>query len=303
MRFKRNLLCGVSALLTFGCASVMAQSRAVSVGDALRMGQEEKNKAMVLNWWRDVVASGHMDSAAKYMADDYVEHDPNIGGGRVEFAQYYVRNTARPNPSAKPAMSFGKGDYVVLVWEHDDKDSTGKAIKYNTYDILLVRNGKIQKHWNDVKRNDSALASVNQPAGGPPPAESLKNTPEEQKNEQFVLNMYRDVLQYHHFELAPKYMAADYIQHNPSDPQGRDPLIAELSERFKPEPLQPEMKNKPGLVITKGDIVLMMTSRPVKDAKDPAKTYMQNHFEMIRVQNGLAQEHWDSSIGPGGTRN
>jgi len=290
MRSKINLRCGISILFMFGCTSAMAQ--------------EQKNKTMVLNWWRDVVANGRVDSAAKYMADDYVEHDPNIGGGRKEFAQYYGRSAVRPNPNAKPVMSFGKGEYVVLVWEHDDKDAKGKPIKYNTYDIELVRKGKIQEHWNDVKRNDSALESIDQTApSGPPPAASLKNNPEEQKNEQFVLNMYRDVLQYHHFELAPKYMAADYIQHNPSDPQGRDPLIEELSERFKPEPLQPEMKNKPGLVITKGDIVLMMTSRPVKDAKDPSKTYIQNHFEMIRVQNGLAQEHWDSSIGTGGSRN
>jgi len=128
-------------------------------------------------------------------------------------------------------------------------------------------------------------------------------TPAEQKNQELVLNLYRDVLQYHHFELAPKYMAADYIQHNPTDPQGRNPLMEELSARFKPEPLQPEMKNKPNLVITKGDIVLMMTTRKVKDPKDPSKTYDLNHFEVVRVQNGLAQEHWDSSIGPGGTRN
>jgi predicted SnoaL-like aldol condensation-catalyzing enzyme len=294
MRSKANLFCSVWIVLVFGFPSLMAQSSTA---------QEEKNKYMVLNWWREVVASGHVDSVSKYMTDDYVEHDPNIGGGRKEFPEYHRRNAEHANPSAKPVMSFGKGDYVALVWEQADKDSAGKPIKYNAYDILLVRNAKIQEHWNDVKRNDSALESVNQPSSGQPPAESLKNSPEEQKNEQFVLNMYRDVLQYHHFELAPKYMAADYIQHNPTDPQGRDPLIHELSERFKPEPLQPEMKNKPALVITKGDIVLMMTPRPVKDTKDPSKTYTQNHFEMIRVQNGLAQEHWDSSVGPGGSRN
>ena len=128
-------------------------------------------------------------------------------------------------------------------------------------------------------------------------------TPEEQKNQDLVLNLYRDVLQYHHFELASKYMAADYIQHNPTDPQGRDGLMEELSARFKPEPLQPEMKNKPNLVITKGDIVLMLTTRKVRDPKDPSETHDLNHFEMVRVQNGMAQEHWDSSIGPGGTRN
>lgn len=299
MRSKTILLSAV-VLLTLGCASAATQSSTP---------QEGKNKDLALDWWREVVTYGHVDLAPKYMADDYMEHDPNILGGRAAFVQYYGKTPARPiqpklpNP---PVMAFGKGDYVVLVWEHDDKDAKGKPIKYNTYDIELVRNGKIQEHWNDVKRNGSALESANasQAApGGTPPSSSLKNSPEEQKNEEFVLNMYRDVLQYHHFELAPKYMAADYIQHNPSDPQGRDPLIAELSERFRPEPLQPEMKNKPGLVITKGDIVLMMTSRPVKDTKDSSKTYIQNHFEMIRVQNGLAQEHWDSSIGPGGTRN
>jgi predicted SnoaL-like aldol condensation-catalyzing enzyme len=129
----------------------------------------------------------------------------------------------------------------------------------------------------------------------------MRNTPQEQKNEELVLNLYRDVLGYHHFELGSKYMAADYIQHNYTDPQGRDPLMDFLRERFpNPEPLQPEMKNKPALVITKGDIVLMMSPRKVKDPKDPSKTYDANHFEMVRVQNGLAQEHWDNSVGPTG---
>jgi len=37
-------------------------------------------------------------------------------------------------------------------------------------------------------------------------AQQFKNTPEEQKNEDLVLNLYRDVLQYHHFDLASKYL-------------------------------------------------------------------------------------------------
>jgi predicted SnoaL-like aldol condensation-catalyzing enzyme len=134
-------------------------------------------------------------------------------------------------------------------------------------------------------------------------AAEFKNTPQEQKNQELVLNLYRDVLQYHHFELASKYMAADYIQHNYTDPQGRDPLMDFLRERFpNPEPLQPQMKAVPNLVITKGDIVLMMNTRKVKDPNDPSKTFEVNHFEMVRVKDGIAQEHWDSSIGPGGKR-
>lgn len=285
-------------LLIFCAGSFAAQSNTA---------EEKKNTQIVMNWWHEVVAVGKADLAPKYMADDYVEHDPNILDGRAGLVEYYGNSANRPKPNLKPVMTLAKGDYVVLVWEHDDKDQSGKPIKYNAYDVLLVENGKVHEHWNDVKRNDTALPSAmaqSAPAAAtPPPTASLKNTPEEAKNEEFVLNMYRDVLQYHHFELAPKYMAADYIQHNPSDPQGRDPLIAELSERFKPEPLQPQMKAKPALTLTKGDIVLMMSTRPVKDPKDPSKTYLQQHFEMVRVQNGIAQEHWDSSITAGGQRN
>ena len=155
------------------------------------------------------------------------------------------------------------------------------------------------KSWKTTALGTAALVSLAALAA----VAQLKNTPEEQKNETMVLNLYRDVLQYHHYDLASKYMAADYIQHNYTDPQGRDPLMEHLRERApNPEPLQPEMKVKPNLVITKGDIVLMMTTRKVKDEKDPAKTYEVNHFEMIRVQNGLAQEHWDNSVGPTGGR-
>jgi predicted SnoaL-like aldol condensation-catalyzing enzyme len=45
-----------------------------------------------------------------------------------------------------------------------------------------------------------------------------------------------------------------------------------------------------------------MSTRKVKDPKDPSKTYEAKHFEMVRVQNGLAQEHWDNSVGAAGGR-
>src|SRR5579872_1970141 len=118
MRRNANFL-HIPILLVLGCAALLPQS-----GNA----QEEKNKKLALDWWRYVVAGGKVDSAPKYMADNYIEHDPNIGGGRKEFLEYYGRASLRPNANAKPVMSFGKGDYVVLVWEHDDKDQTGKPI-------------------------------------------------------------------------------------------------------------------------------------------------------------------------------
>jgi predicted SnoaL-like aldol condensation-catalyzing enzyme len=296
MKFGKTRPLVAVLALAFGCECLLAQTNT---------SQERKNLKVALNWWREVIAFGHRELAPRYMADDYVEHNPNVGADRAAFVAFVGKTTLKRHIQSElpkpPVIAFGKNDFVVLVWEHDDRDRRGKGIEYNTFDILRFRDGKIQEHWNGEKKDPSSSATAFE--GSAPIVTQFTPTPEEQRNEEMVLNMYRDVFQYRHFELASKYMAADYIQHNPTDPQGRDKLMEELSGRFKPEPLQAEMKNKPSLAIAKGDIVLMMTTRPEKDPKDPSKTYELNHFEMVRVQNGLAQEHWDSSIGPGGARN
>ncbi|MEQ1886844.1 MAG: ester cyclase, partial [Bryobacteraceae bacterium] len=235
----------------------------------------------------------------------YVEHNPNVSKpGLAGYVEYYnAKKTSTPAlrvlPAA-PAQTFAKGDYVVMVWTHDDVDGKGAKFQYNSYDVLRIQNGKIQEHWDDKPKTESTAPVVTTVSTFP----QFKNSPDEQKNEDIVIGLYRDVLQYHHFELAPKYMAANYIQHNYTDPQGRDPLMEHIQHErpSEPEPLQPQMKNRPQLIVTKGNITLMMTTRQAKDPSDAAKTYPFNHFEMVRVESGFAQEHWDSSIGPGGKR-
>jgi len=116
--------------------------------------QEDKNLKMALDWQREVVVFGHTELASKYMAADYIEHNPNVPkpgmGGFVEYRA--AKTPARPIQAAlpmQPVKAFAKGDYVVMVWVHDDEDSTGKKFQYNTYDVLRFQDGKIQEHWDD----------------------------------------------------------------------------------------------------------------------------------------------------------
>ena len=46
-------------------------------------------------------------------------------------------------------------------------------------------------------------------------------TAQEKKNLDMVMNWWRQVLYAGHFEVAPKYQAEDYIQHNPNANTGR----------------------------------------------------------------------------------
>jgi predicted SnoaL-like aldol condensation-catalyzing enzyme len=144
---KAKLLSGALALLAIGCVPMTAQTSAA---------QEKKNQKMVMDWYREVVVSGHVDLVPKYMADSYVEHDPNFNGGRAEFVAHYEKMGAKPIPKTlpmAPAQAIAKGDYVVLVFAHPDKDpKTSTAYEYFTYDVVKVKDGKIQEHWDNARK-------------------------------------------------------------------------------------------------------------------------------------------------------
>lgn len=143
MTFRRLKPLGFAVALCVVLASVaMAQT-----------AQEKKNQEMVLKWYHDVVVMGHVNEASNYMADDYVDHDPRVARGRAGFIQHYENASARP-AEAKQVGTIAQGDYVLIVWQRADKDpKTSTPYTYATYDMVRVKNGKIQEHWNNAKKN------------------------------------------------------------------------------------------------------------------------------------------------------
>jgi predicted SnoaL-like aldol condensation-catalyzing enzyme len=118
---------------------------------------------------------------------------------------------------------------------------------------------------------------------------------QEKENLRIANGEMKDILQYGHLELADKYMAPGYIQHNPNVPTGRDGFKNFFARFAKPEPIKDEWKNKPALILVSGDLVFYLIDREAKDPADPSKTYKYNWFDMLRVDNGMIQEHWDSA--------
>jgi predicted SnoaL-like aldol condensation-catalyzing enzyme len=120
--------------------------------------QEQANLKMVLDWWREVIVAHHVDLAPKYMAEDYIQHDPNFPTGRAAFVEVFGRRPVQPIPDRlidTPVKAFAKGDYVALVWEHEDKDPAdpSKTYKFNSFDVMRIQNGKIQEHWDSSTKN------------------------------------------------------------------------------------------------------------------------------------------------------
>jgi len=124
---------------------------------------------------------------------------------------------------------------------------------------------------------------------------TFNHSAKEKKNLEIATVEFKDILQYGHVELAEKVMAPTYIQHNPNVPTGRAAFVEFFSKIRKPEPLQPGWKNKPTLMFASGSYVFLIVKRMEKDPDDASKTYPAYWFDMVRVDDGMIQEHWDAA--------
>jgi predicted SnoaL-like aldol condensation-catalyzing enzyme len=123
---------------------------------------------------------------------------------------------------------------------------------------------------------------------------SLMYTAAEKKNIDLVVGYYRDCVQSHHPELVYNFLAKDEVNHNPNDPGTPDGLMAMLGFRFpNPDPLHKELDPLPNLLLAKHNMVLLMYDQQEKDPSDPSRTYTYSRIEMVRLENGRIQEHWD----------
>jgi predicted SnoaL-like aldol condensation-catalyzing enzyme len=119
---------------------------------------------------------------------------------------------------------------------------------------------------------------------------------QEKKNLDLVLTWWREVIDAGHVELAPKYQAEDYIQHNPGINTGRAAFVAFFSKIRQPKnPIPAKLSDPPVVTGARGDYVWLIFEHESKDPRDPAKTYHYNSFDVLRIQNGKVQEHWDSA--------
>jgi predicted SnoaL-like aldol condensation-catalyzing enzyme len=122
-------------------------------------------------------------------------------------------------------------------------------------------------------------------------------TKQEKKNLDMVLEWWRVVIQNRQLDQAPKYQAEDYIQHNPNVPTGRAGFVEFFGKLPKPQGINPEkLANPPVVEGAKGDFVWLIFETESKDPRDPSKTYHSNSFDVLRIQNGKVQEHWDSAM-------
>jgi len=128
-----------------------------------------------------------------------------------------------------------------------------------------------------------ALVASMQPASGD---EALTA-----RNKALVRDFYTTVLIGRDVDAAPRFMRADYIQHNPQVPTGLKGFMDTFRERFA-QKLPPDYKRELLNVIGDNDMVIVYV-RQSWTGRD-GQHHQALGFDMFRVQDGMIAEHWDT---------
>jgi predicted SnoaL-like aldol condensation-catalyzing enzyme len=130
-----------------------------------------RNKQHVWDFWRIVYEAGHMERAAEFMTEAYIQHNPNVGSGRDKFIE--TMTLARPTRPVAETSKFpiidiiAEGDMVVVMWARKVRDRVKPEDTYEMtwFDVFRLdpASGLIDEHWDSSERWDAS--------GRPPGAE------------------------------------------------------------------------------------------------------------------------------------
>ena len=110
-------------------------------------------------------------------------------------------------------------------------------------------------------------------------------------NKKLVFDFWREVFQARNMDLVPKYMAENYMQHNPTVATGRQPFM-DFFGRLERQPVKPTIDNLV-TIMAERDLVVLAFRRELPDPKNPGQRYTTTWFDMLRIENGKIAEHWD----------
>lgn len=108
------------------------------------------NKQLVHEMWRTLLDAQQVEEAPSYLAEGYVQHNPQANTGLIGFLTFF-RQFAQPQPVQPEVQDFihilAEGDLVVLATVRPYDDA---AVPYTTtwFDMFRVADGLLVEHWD-----------------------------------------------------------------------------------------------------------------------------------------------------------
>ncbi|WP_412073245.1 nuclear transport factor 2 family protein [Tritonibacter mobilis] len=122
------------------------------------LATEEANRALVVEFY-DQFFNEHNIAASDVIAEDYIQHNPNVPDGKAPlvsfFSGYFAEN---PESRARIVRSAADGD---LVWLHVQSTNGEEDLGEAVVDIFRVEDGMIVEHWDVIQTVPLEAANSN----------------------------------------------------------------------------------------------------------------------------------------------
>jgi predicted SnoaL-like aldol condensation-catalyzing enzyme len=119
--------------------------------------QLHANKQVALRMMRELLQCNHWSDSARWMKEDYIQHNPNLQTGREALARFF---SAIRTPSAQCAKLTSaivavtaQGDLVTVAWRMVCPEANGAGTYTSTwFNMWRIENGKIAEHWDPAMK-------------------------------------------------------------------------------------------------------------------------------------------------------
>lgn len=260
------------------------------------------NKRLVYDMWRTLFDARDVKAAKIFLDENYIEHSPIADTGRAGVLAYFSslgEPLAIPDRIRRPIVAIvAERDLVVLAFVDEQENPNAKGQTYTTtwFDMFRVKDSKITEHWDHGTLPEGMTPRNYIPPKENPDHESslASDDPQLAANKRLVYDMWRILLDAQQVEEAPKFLAKDYIQHNPMANTGLDGFLTFFRQFAQPKPVQEKVIDFIDM-IAEGDLVIQ-TKLPTGEYKDAnGNPYTTTWFDMWVVKDGLLTEHWDTA--------
>ena len=132
--------------------------------EALLRSEDPKlaaNKRLVYDMYRIVLQAGLADRAHEFIAENYIQHNPNAAQGLSGIVDY-VRST-RPEREIKDTLDLplinlmAEGNYVTTAFVRPEKDENGETYYSTWFDLYRIEDGKVAEHWDPMLKSDPKI--------------------------------------------------------------------------------------------------------------------------------------------------
>lgn len=266
------------------------------------------NKRLVFDMWRSIVNAGRVELAETMLQEDYIQHSPVLPTGRQGFKQVFsaVPRTPIPDLVSPPLVAIlVEGDLVVMALREAVPDPDGAELYTTThFNLFRIEEGRLAEHWHSVVTPPGPEV-LSPEQGGPQPIVGAEGAAQIDlvdaasaalmANKRLVFDAWRQLFEGRRMELAPLYLAPDFIDHDPNGASGLASFTRHFAENGE-APIPSTVSGMLVALVADGDLVVMVRGHEHPYPTRAGAAYTTASFQMFRIAEGRIAERWSGDF-------